>query len=397
MPDTQEASPPAAKPSASRTAGKPRSRFLLIFGAIVLLAALGWGVYWWVSGRFIESTNDAYLQADSVTIAPKVAGYIDQVYVKADQAVKKGDPLVRLDNRQYQAELDQAQAEINARKADLEKATADLQDEQAQIEQAQAQASVAELALRHAQQEYDRYVPLDATGAATNEKLAELRNSRDQAAANLRAAQASVKSARSHLVANTAQLAQARAQIAAGEASMRRSSLDVSDTIVRSAIDGRVGDDTVRIGQYVQPGTRLMTIVPIQQIYLVANFKETQIDGMQIGQPATIKVDARPDLDLHGVVESFSPGTGSTFALLPPENATGNFTKIVQRVPVRIRLQATPAVKELLLPGLSVTVEVDTKQPGHALQNTAPNTQPNTQQNSQQNPPQNTQPGNGNG
>jgi membrane fusion protein (multidrug efflux system) len=217
----------------------------------------------------------------------------------------------------------------------------------------------------------DRYVPLDVTGAATSEKLAALRNDRDQAEANLAAALAAVKSAQSHLAANTAQLEQARAQIKAGQASVRQSSLDVSDTIIRSAIDGRVGDDTVRVGQFAQPGTRMMTIVPVQQIYLVANFKETQIGRMRIGQPVEIQVDAMPDLDLHGVIDSFSPGTGSQFALLPPENATGNFTKIVQRVPVRIRLQATPATRDRLLPGLSVTVDVDTKHLPERQQHTA--------------------------
>jgi membrane fusion protein (multidrug efflux system) len=323
---------------------------LLVIGLLALLAALAWGIHWWVSGRFIESTDDAYLQADSTVVAPKVAGYVAEVYVKSNQYVKKGDPLVRLDNRQYQAQLDQAQAAIEARRADLDRALADIKQEQVQIK-------LAELNLRHAQQEVDRYVPLDMTGAATSEKMAELRHNRDQAKANLEAAQ-------SRLISNTAQIEQARAQIKAGQASLRQTDLDVNDTVVRAAIDGRVGDNTVRVGQFAQPGTRMMTIVPVQEIYLTANFKETQIARMRIGQPADVHVDALPDLDLHGVIDSFSPGTGSQFALLPPENATGNFTKIVQRVPVRIRLQADAATRDRLLPGLSVTVEVDTKHEG---------------------------------
>ncbi|HTH44774.1 MAG TPA: HlyD family secretion protein [Oxalicibacterium sp.] len=367
----ESAVPPPVSSSSRRPAPRSRSRILLLLGGLVLLAAVVWGIYWWVSGRFVESTDDAYLQADSTVVAPKVAGYVAEVYVKANQHVKQGDPLVRLDNRQYQAQLDQAQAGIDARQADVDRASADIREEQAQIEQAQAQAKLARLNLRHAQQEVDRYVPLDVTGAATSEKLAALRNDRDQAEANLAAALAAVKSAQSHLAANTAQLEQARAQIKAGQASVRQSSLDVSDTIIRSAIDGRVGDDTVRVGQFAQPGTRMMTIVPVQQIYLVANFKETQIGRMRIGQPVEIQVDAMPDLDLHGVIDSFSPGTGSQFALLPPENATGNFTKIVQRVPVRIRLQATPATRDRLLPGLSVTVDVDTKHLPEQQQHTA--------------------------
>jgi membrane fusion protein (multidrug efflux system) len=356
---------------------------LLLVGVIALIAALIWGIYWWVSGRFIESTDDAYLQADSTVVAPKVAGYVAEVYVKSNQSVKKGDPLVRLDNRQYQAQLDQAQATIEARQADLDRATADIKQEQAEIEQAQAQVKLARLNLRHAQEEVDRYVPLDVTGAATSEKLAELRNARDQAQANLEAAQAGLKSAQSRLTANTAQIEQARAQIKAGQASLRQTSIDVGDTIVRAAIDGRVGDDTVRVGQFAQPGTRMMTIVPIQQTYLVANFKETQIGRMRIGQAAEIHIDAMPDLDLHGVIESFSPGTGAQFALLPPENATGNFTKIVQRVPVRIRLQADAQTRERLLPGLSVTVDVDTKHDGTQDQRTTQSPQSNSPQENQ--------------
>lgn len=342
--------------------GPSRKRGVALgLGGIVLLAAIGYGIYWWVSGRFLESTDDAYLQADATVVAPKVAGYVAQVYVASNQFVKAGDPLVRLDNRQYQAQLDQAQAVIDARQADVEKAKADLDEERAAIEQAQAQVQVARVASRHAHAEFDRYVPLDATGAATSEKLAELRNNRDQADANLVAAMASVKSAQSHLAANSAQLLQAQAQIKAGEASLRQNNLDLSDTIIRSAIDGRIGDKSVRVGQYAQPGTRMMSVVPVQDMYLVANYKETQIGRMRPGQPVTVEVDALPGVDVHGVVDSVSPGTGAQFALLPPENATGNFTKIVQRVPVRIRLDATAEVKNLLLPGLSVTAEIDTK------------------------------------
>ncbi|HEX2603398.1 MAG TPA: HlyD family secretion protein [Oxalicibacterium sp.] len=383
MPTSSEELPSSPTSGGKRPAPRRRSRILLLAGVIALIAALIWGIYWWVSGRFIESTDDAYLQADSTVVAPKVAGYVAEVYVKSNQSVKKGDPLVRLDNRQYQAQLDQAQATIEARQADLDRATADIKQEQAEIEQAQAQVKLARLNLRHAQEEVDRYVPLDVTGAATSEKLAELRNARDQAQANVEAAQAGLKSAQSRLTANTAQIEQARAQIKAGQASLRQTSIDVGDTIVRAAIDGRVGDDTVRVGQFAQPGTRMMTIVPIQQTYLVANFKETQIGRMRIGQAAEIHIDAMPDLDLHGVIESFSPGTGAQFALLPPENATGNFTKIVQRVPVRIRLQADAQTRERLLPGLSVTVDVDTKHDGTQDQRTTQSPQSNSPQENQ--------------
>jgi membrane fusion protein (multidrug efflux system) len=348
----------AVKPTPSRSRGRSA---LAVVGVLAGVAAIGWGAWYALSGRFHESTDDAYLTADSVTVAPKVAGYVMEVYVKADQAVRADAPLVRLDKRQYEAELDQARATIESRQADIARAKADIVQEKAQIEQAEAQAQAAQATARHAREEVERYQPLAATGAASSERLADLRNTLAQAEANLRESAAVVKAAQGKLASSAAQVAQAEAQVKAGEASLRQSGLEVDDTIVRAAVDGRVGDSTVRVGQFVQPGTRLMSVVPVQQVYLVANFKETQIGRMRIGQPVTVHVDALPGVDIHGTVESFSPGTGSQFALLPPENATGNFTKIVQRVPVRVKLQAGPEIRDRLLPGLSVTAEVDTR------------------------------------
>jgi membrane fusion protein (multidrug efflux system) len=352
-----------SKPSSNR---RP---VLLVIAAAALVAAGAYGVHWWTTGRFIETTDDAYLKADSVTAAPKVGGYVTQVYVVANQAVKRGDPLVKLDARQYQAAADQSQATIDGRKADIRRFEADILQQQGQLAQTRAQAEASRLALAHAQDEVTRHTPLAATGATTAERLAELRNTRDQAVASLAAAEAAVKAADGRLKSSEAQVAQSKAQVEAAEAALRQNHLDVDDTVVRAAIDGRIGDTTVRVGQFVQPGTRMMTVVPTQDVYLVANFKETQIGRMRAGQPVTLHVDALPDLDLHGVVDSFSPGTGAQFALLPSENATGNFTKIVQRVPVRIRVQldpqADPALRDRLLPGLSVTTDVDTRGARH--------------------------------
>jgi len=346
---------PAAK------AGAGRRTVLLGLAAVVLVVGVIWGVRWWTVGRFFESTDDAYLQADSVTIAPKVSGYVAEVYVVDNQTVKAGEPLVRLDRRQYQAVLEQANATIAARKADIARGAAELLQQQANIAQAKAQLEGARSAETHAIQEVKRYEPLVATGAETNEKLADLVNARNQAAATVAADVAAVQAAERQPATTQAQIEQARAQLEASEASFRQAQLDTQDTIIRSTLDGRVGDRTVRVGQYAQPGTRFMTIVPVQDVYLEANFKETQIGLMRAGQPATIHVDALSGTDLHGTVVSFSPGTGSQFALLPPQNATGNFTKIVQRVPVRIHIDAGQETRKLLLPGLSVTVSVDTR------------------------------------
>ena len=336
-------------------------RFLLPVGLVLLVAAVLALAYWWVVGRFMQSTDDAYLQADSVTVAPKVSGYITDVYVGDNVTVKPGDPLVRLDSRQYQAALDQAQATVDAREADIQRAQAGIQQQRAAIEQAKAQLLVAQVASRHAEDEVRRYAPLASTGAESGDQLSVLTSNRDQARATLAADTAAVDQAQARITDLTAQIAQARAQLEAARASARQSQLDLQDTLVRSTLAGRVGDRTVRVGQYAQPGTRMMTIVPVQSVYLTANFKETQIGRMRAGQHASIHVDALPDTDLHGVVDSFSPGTGSEFALLPPENATGNFTKIVQRVPVRIRLDTDEQTRKLLVPGLSVTVDVDTR------------------------------------
>jgi membrane fusion protein (multidrug efflux system) len=341
---------------------RPGWRTLTLWiGLALLLCAAGWGARWWTVGRFIESTDDAYLQADSMTVAPKVSGYVTEVYVNENQAVTAGEPLVRLDNRVYQAVLGQATATIAARKADVAHGEAELLQQRANIAQVRAQLQGAQESEAYAAEQVKRYEPLVLTGAETEERLAELRNARRQAAATLAIDSAALQVAERQTASTQAQIEQARAQLEATAANARQAQLDMQDTIVRSTLAGRVGDRAVRVGQYAQPGTRLMTIVPVQDLYIEANFKETQVGLMRAGQPATIRVDALPGTDLHGTVASFSPGTGSQFALLPPQNATGNFTKIVQRVTVRVRLDAGKETRSVLVPGLSVSVRVDTR------------------------------------
>src|SRR5690349_10647233 len=257
--------PPATKMS--------RQTVMLSVGAVLLIGALIWGVRWWTVGRFIESTDDAYLQADSVTVAPKVSGYVTEVFVTDNQAVSAGEPLVRLDGRQYQAILEQAKAAIAARKADIERGEAEMLQQKANIQQVRAQLVGARASEEHASEEVKRYEPLVATGAETTERLADLKNARTQAAAIVAADTAAVQAAERQPATTQAQIDQARAQLEAAEASVRQAQLDMSDTVVRSTLAGRVGDRTVRVGQFAQPGTRLMTIVPVQDIYLVANFK----------------------------------------------------------------------------------------------------------------------------
>jgi membrane fusion protein (multidrug efflux system) len=359
QPGNSSANRPEKKPDPARK--RRIRRILIIVGIVVLILGILFFVRWWITGRFMESTNDAYLKADTVVISPKVSGYVSKVYVADNQAVKAGQPLVTLDARQYQAALEMARANTDSRQADIARAQAQAAQQQSALLQAKAQLAAAKSNAVHADAEVQRYAPLAISGADAPEHLAQLKNEAAQAHSTLDQAVAGVRSAGQQIAGSAAQVQQAEAQLESARASGIQSSIDAQDTTITSSIDGNVGDKSVRVGQFVQPGARMMSIVPIQGLYIVANFKETQVGLMRVGQPVTIKVDALSGVDLHGHVESFAPGTGSQFALLPPENATGNFTKIVQRVPVRIAVEATPKTRSVLLPGLSVTVEVDTR------------------------------------
>lgn len=340
--------------------GKAR-RILLTLAGVTLLVGCSWGAWWWLTGRFIESTDDAYLQADSISVAPKISGYVAEVLVTDNQSVKRGDVLVRLDARKYQAISDEGSATIAARNADLAKAEADLLQQDSTIAEARAQLQGAEADAQHAQTEVARYAPLARSGAEPEERLAQLNNQLAQARSTVAAKQAALRSSQTRYGTLQAQLKQARAQLGVAKASEAQNQLDVGDAVILSPLDGKVADRGVRVGQYVQPGTRLLTVVPVDAIYLTANYKETQIGEMRPGQSVTVNVDALPGRDLKGHIDSLAPGTGAQFALLPPSNATGNFTKIVQRVPVRISLDVPDDIRPALMPGLSATVKVDTR------------------------------------
>jgi membrane fusion protein (multidrug efflux system) len=357
-----DASPPAAAPRRS-TLHNPYVRAGLIIGGVLILAALVvLGIGWWTHGRFVQGTDDAYLRADSVTVAPKVSGYVDQVYVVDNQDVTAGQPLVRIDARSYDAALAQQAAAIDARAADIEAAQRQVQQQQAAIAEAGVRLSTARINAAYAGGEADRYRKLSGQGVETVERYTQAVNQKDQADEQVKADAAALDAAQRQAGALKAQILQAKAQFEAARAAAQAAHLNVADTLVKASIDGRVGDKTIRLGQFVQPGTRMMDIVPIKKVYLVANFKETQIGRMRVGQRASVKLDALGGRVISAIVESFSPGTGSQFALLPPENATGNFIKIVQRVPVRLRLLPPADLTDRLIPGLSATVKIDTTQ-----------------------------------
>jgi membrane fusion protein, multidrug efflux system len=350
-------SPAATRPAGLRGALRAAGA---LAAALLLALALYAGVRWIVHGRFIESTDDAYLRADLVTVAPRVSGYVDAIYVTENQKVRAGQPLLRIDVRSYRDALAQQTATVDARLADVKALERQIEQQQASVAQSRAQLLGARANAAFAQKEAERYKSLRDQGAETDERYAQAANERNQTEAAALAAAASLRVAESEVATLESQSDQMRAQLEAARAAANTARVNLDDTLIRASIDGRIGDDTARLGEFVQPGTRLMSIVPVRQIYVVANFKETQLRRMRIGQPARIRIDALGDQEIEGHLESFSPGTGAEFALLPPENATGNFIKIVQRVPVRLRLEAPERLAERLLPGLSANVSVDT-------------------------------------
>ncbi|MFT3978741.1 MAG: HlyD family secretion protein, partial [Sphingomonas bacterium] len=238
---------------------------------------------------------------------------------------------------------------------------AQISEQQAAIVRARADLAAARADAAFARNEVARYQPLAATGAETRERLSQLRNQATQADAKVAAAQAALTSAERRVGTLRAQVKQALAQGEGAKAQLAAASTNVGATLIRAAIDGRIGNKTVRQGQFVQAATRLMTLVPVKDLYITANFKETQLGLMRIGQPVTVEVDALPGVEIPGRVASVSPGTGAQFSVLPPQNATGNFTKIVQRIPVRIAISPGPETRALLVPGMSVDVSVDTR------------------------------------
>ena len=345
------------------TPSKGRWTRVLLLGAglLALAASTLYGWHYWTVGRYFQSTNDAYLRADQVTISPRVSGYIAEVYVIQNQNIKGGDRLFRIDERTFQVRVEQAAAELDEDKANEAEASAELARQQAQIEESKAQLAVSEANLKFTQLQEARYRPLATSGAEPSERYDQARNQRDQSEAQVALNAAQLDAAKRMIPSLEARLAQTKAAEERAQAQLHQAQIDLDDTTVSTPVAGRVGDLTARVGQYAESGSRMMSVVPIQDLYLEANYKETQIGLMRIGQPAIIKVDALPQETLHGTLLSLSPGTGSEFSIIPPQNATGNFTKVVQRIPVRVKVDAGPEARKILMPGLSIEVQIDTR------------------------------------
>jgi len=343
---------------------KPRRlRKLFLVGASVLALAGGayFGWDYWTVGRFQVSTNDAYVKADNTTIAPKVSGYIGEVLVGDNEQVRAGKVLARIDDRDFRVAVDQAKADVDAAKAAVANKQAMLTAQQSVIDAARATIAVDQANLTFAEQDDKRYSQLAATGFGSIQNAQQAASRIGAARAALARDTASLQSTITQLDVLKAGLAQAQATLARDEALLRQAELNLSYTTIVSPVDGVVGNRTLRVGQYVQAGTQLMAVVPTAAAYVIANYKETQLTDVRPGQPATIEVDTFPGVTFKGHVDSIAPASGQEFALLPPDNATGNFTKVVQRIPVKITLDPGAPLAGELRPGMSVIPSIDTK------------------------------------
>jgi len=331
---------------------------LLVLAAI---AAIAFYAYYDRHIRYFQETNDARIEADQVAISSKLAGYVRSVPVTDNQPVAKGTLLVEIDQVDFRTRLNETQADIASARAAEGAANASQKESLAAVAQARAGLRSARASLEFAEREVARYRPLVAAGAEAQSRLSQLTADRDRAAADVAAQEAALARAEQRVETLAAEATNASARVESARVKQQAAANDLASTQITTPIAGKVANRTVRVGQYVQPGQRLMTIVPADGLYVVANFKETQVGLMRPGQPVKISVDALPGVEFPGEVVSVTPGTGANFSLIKPENATGNFTKIVQRVPVRIRIDAGPAARKVLAPGLSLEVEVDTR------------------------------------
>ncbi len=319
-----------------------------------------YGYYWVTEGQYHESTDNAYLQADEVAVSPKVSGYVGELRVAENQPVRKGDLLLTIKDEDFRLALAEADAALAARRSAVDTMEQQIALQMAAIKQASANVDIARAELERASDDYNRYEDLVQKGAASRQKFDYAKADRQTARAQVAAANATLAVEKGRLGVLRAQKIEAERAVRQAEAARDLAQQALDDTKIFAPFDGVVGNRSVQTGALVQPGEQLLVLVPLPGTYIVANFKETQIEHMAPGQKVTVEVDAFPDAEIIGHVASFAPATGAQFSLLPPENATGNFTKITQRVPVRIELDNSEWTKALR-PGLSVVVNVDTR------------------------------------
>ena len=356
-PRAEDAGPNARPPAdRGRQGWFRRHPVLVAMGVVCFVLVATAGYLYWDNGRHFETTDDAFIAARQFSIAPKVSGYIAAVPVTDNQHVDAGVVIARIDDRDYRTALAQAQAQVAAAQAGIQNIDAQIAAQQAQIAQNQAQVEQAQAALVFAQQEAARYTELARTGAGSVQNAQQRSSALRQQEATLKTNQAALSAAQRQLASLKAQRESAEASRAQAEAQRDQAQLNLSYTTIAAAQPGRIVQLSAATGEYVQAGTALTMFVP-DDIWVTANFKETQLDRMRPGEPLTLRVDAYPEQTILGHVASVQPGSGPAFSLLPPQNATGNYVKIVQRVPVKLVLDNPPA-DIALGPGMSVEPKV---------------------------------------
>ena len=345
------------QPASETRPARYRRRFRFLVVLIVAAAAIAGGMQWWLQARQWESTDDAFIDAHMVMVAPQVAGRVTQVLVDDNQQVAAGQLLVELDPAYFQAQLDQAEANRAAAAGNLAQARAQQAISAANVEQTRAEVGVGEANATNAEQQLRRTQPLVERQFASRQQLDnDVANARSTAA-NLVAAHKKLASAEAQLQAAASQIETAKANLKSAEAQTEQARLNLAYTRVIAPKAGHIAHKTLAVGDYVQVGQNLMALVPLN-VWVTANFKETQLDHMRLGQPVEISIDSYPDKVFHGHVDSFEAGSGAAFDLLPPQNATGNYVKVVQRVPVKIVFDTRPDPHFPLGPGMSVVPSV---------------------------------------
>jgi membrane fusion protein (multidrug efflux system) len=351
---------------ASQPAKRPLARLgrRALVGAAILLAlgtAGDFGYRWWTVGRFIESTDDAYVGAHNTTLAAKVAGYVSSIAVEDNTRVRAGDVIATIDDGDFRLAVDSARDKLATQQATVQRIGQQVTAQMSAVDQAKAQLASAAAAATRAKLELDRQQTLAQRDFATRQTLEQAQSNRDQAVAGVQSAQAGVDAAQANVDVLKAQQQEAVRTVDELRTALAKAERDLSFTVIRAKVDGVIGNRAMQVGDYVQVGQRLASLVPLDEVYVDANFKETQLAHLTPGQRVEISVDALPDQAIEGTVASLSPASGDVFSLLPPDNATGNFTKIVKRLPVRIKVPADVAAQGALRPGMSVVVSVNTK------------------------------------
>jgi membrane fusion protein (multidrug efflux system) len=325
----------------------------------ITACGIGYGHYWWTTGRFIETTDDAYVGGNVTPVSPHVAGFVAQILVKDNQYIHAGQLLIRLDPRDFEAALDHARAVTAAREATLAGLQAKYVWQQSMVQQAESSLAAKLAQASWAREDAIRYRDLAKTSFGTVQNAQRTSALNEAAQSESEAARAGLVAARQQLTVLDADIAEARANVAQAKADLETARLNLGYTEICSPIDGYIGNRSAQVGAYVARDAYLVSVIPAQGLWVDANFKEDQLADMRPGQPATVVADVLPGKVFQGHVQSLAPGTGAVFSVIPPENATGNFTKIVQRVPVRIALDDAKLGE--LRPGLSTTASVDTK------------------------------------